>query len=70
MLKSLLASYRKRHNLTLSDMEERTGVSRVTLHRFEHDRVISHKSYLKIWEFLVGRKGLKGCADLKRIYEN
>ena len=53
MLRLLLRAYREYNKLSLRDLERMTGVSYVTLHRFEHGRPIQHPELIKIWQWLM-----------------
>jgi transcriptional regulator with XRE-family HTH domain len=56
MLRILLQTYRQHRGLTLRQMEKQTGVSYVTLHRFEHGKPIIHEELVKIWLWLMNKE--------------
>jgi transcriptional regulator with XRE-family HTH domain len=56
MLRILLRTYREHHRLTLRAMQKLTGVSYVTLHRFEHGKTIIHSELVKIWQWMMSRE--------------
>ena len=56
MLRLLLKTYREHHRLSLRDLGQRTGISYVTLHRFEKGRTITHTAFTKLWNWLLNEE--------------